>query len=660
MPKGHKAFLAMKVNMRKGHKPFLATKHLSLKKPALYRYTSLDRGEIRLLTLHRGPLKADLQISIEKVALIPDNPPIYEALSYYGGLPDYTVEISANEQRLYITQKLAAALAFLRYKDKPRKLWIDAICINRRDLKERSRQVKRMGDIYKLADRVVGWLGPKTERSSTGVKILEDMSTIKVEPGNQVLEPASLDVHRLRKDVRFPQRLRDFLAIGAVIKRPWFDRLWVQQEIRLAKRDPILLCGRDIIAWKSFCRAISYLHISSDSFKRKWAFSRNTLNAVHNLVTARSRSRFLDIMATTRNCGCHEPRDRVYAVLNLLQEKEALGIQPDYGKETIQVYQDAALRHIAHYKRLDILAFSGQRAMKRQAITWVPDWTVSVADKILSFEGLASGHSVSKYQHDGMGILSVTGSHSATVESASTIKCSTHETTIAELSRHIPLNALGDSYIAGGTLLDAYCATTCANQFRSTYLRPRPDLPHFPHSSEILHQILQSPNPPSGDHSNSTEAQKFLDTALHYCHGASFIKTREGYIGLAPRLAQPRDQICILPGCNWPMLLRPAPDSRHRVVGACYIHGLMHGEAFLGPVPEPYQAVSISDDASPRHTTGFQNHQTKEIQYHDPRVEGLSGHESMSETHPDGSLVRALTAQMLEERGVKLQNFDLV
>jgi hypothetical protein len=37
-------------------------------------------------------------------------------------------------------------------------LWIDTVCIDRQNTKERGQQVERMRDIYMLADRVVVWL----------------------------------------------------------------------------------------------------------------------------------------------------------------------------------------------------------------------------------------------------------------------------------------------------------------------------------------------------------------------------------------------------------------------------------------------------------------------------------------------------------------------
>ena len=67
-------------------------------------------------------------------------------------------------------------------------------------------------------------------------------------------------------------------------------------------------------------------------------------------------------------------------------------------------------------------------------------------------------------------------------------------------------------------------------------------------------------------------------------------QTRDGYIGLGPARMEVGDEIWILKGGSMPFLLRPAGEyefkrvsggKRHcyRLVGECYVHGLMYGEA---------------------------------------------------------------------------------
>ena len=55
------------------------------------------------------------------------------------------------------------ALRQLRRSYSGRLLWVDALCINKEDVKEGSQQAWLMGRTYFTLERVVAWLG--TERS---------------------------------------------------------------------------------------------------------------------------------------------------------------------------------------------------------------------------------------------------------------------------------------------------------------------------------------------------------------------------------------------------------------------------------------------------------------------------------------------------------------
>jgi hypothetical protein len=56
--------------------------------------------------------------------------------------------------------------------------------------------------------------------------------------------------------------------------------------------------------------------------------------------------------------------------------------------------------------------------------------------------------------------------------------------------------------------------------------------------------------------------------------------TQSGYIGLGPLTMQPTDMICVLVGCSVPVVIRDDAPNCHVLVGECYMHGIMDGEAF--------------------------------------------------------------------------------
>jgi Heterokaryon incompatibility protein (HET) len=105
-------------------------------------YSTLDGDRaIRLLQLHPGEPTDDIECTLigSSLSTSKGKQVGYTALSYVWGdqaLPQPT--ILCNGAILHITSNLGAALRTLRREEEQRTLWIDQICINQADLKERS------------------------------------------------------------------------------------------------------------------------------------------------------------------------------------------------------------------------------------------------------------------------------------------------------------------------------------------------------------------------------------------------------------------------------------------------------------------------------------------------------------------------------------------
>lgn len=74
------------------------------------------------------------------------------------------------------------------------------------------------------------------------------------------------------------------------------------------------------------------------------------------------------------------------------------------------------------------------------------------------------------------------------------------------------------------------------------------------------------------------EASPVTIDGLKFCLGRRFLITKSGFIGLAPPLAVPGDIVVILLGAPVPHVLR-RKDGYYTLVGECYVHGVMGGEA---------------------------------------------------------------------------------
>jgi len=97
---------------------------------------------------------------------------LYDALSYVWGIPHKNHSITLDNCSFGVTTNLYAALSRLRNRYIERVVWIDAICINQEDLKERGDQIQYMSKIYGKAKGVIVWLGEATADSDEAVKAI--------------------------------------------------------------------------------------------------------------------------------------------------------------------------------------------------------------------------------------------------------------------------------------------------------------------------------------------------------------------------------------------------------------------------------------------------------------------------------------------------------
>jgi hypothetical protein len=72
----------------------------------------------------------------------------YDALSYVWGKLDEFRYIRIDEHDVLVTPNLYKALLHLRHYSIERILWVDAVCINQKDIKEKEQQIRFMARIY--------------------------------------------------------------------------------------------------------------------------------------------------------------------------------------------------------------------------------------------------------------------------------------------------------------------------------------------------------------------------------------------------------------------------------------------------------------------------------------------------------------------------------
>jgi hypothetical protein len=177
-----------------------------------YRYTPLSPLSIRLLRLlPSGDNLKHLQCELFEYPLKhPDKSSHpYEALSYVWGSEEKPKSIAINDQNLHITQNLYTVLLHLQDHLCSRVIWIDAICIDQANKKEKEDQIPLIAEIYAKARRVVIWLGEAEDDSDRALEEIRLMG-----------EDVAVGLSNAKP---FQQ------AISKLLQRPWFERIWVRQ-----------------------------------------------------------------------------------------------------------------------------------------------------------------------------------------------------------------------------------------------------------------------------------------------------------------------------------------------------------------------------------------------------------------------------------------------
>jgi hypothetical protein len=208
---------------------------------------------IRILVLHPGsplePLRATLQHEVvcEKGAL-PNTyyvPKKYEAISYTWGSGSKPCSMLLNGCRMPLAQPLFNALVRLREPKKDRRLWADGLCINQEDHLEKASQVALMPQVYTYAAKVLVHLGEQSDSSELIPDLIRKITRLNSKELREN-RPRIEDIMSLGLP---PPNDRSWKALIQFFCRPWFSRIWIIQEVVLA-RDVRFFCGDWEMKWQ--------------------------------------------------------------------------------------------------------------------------------------------------------------------------------------------------------------------------------------------------------------------------------------------------------------------------------------------------------------------------------------------------------------------------
>lgn len=143
-------------------------------------------------------------------------------------------------------------------RNSSRTLWIDAICIDQRNLEERNKQVLHMKSLFQNASCVLMWLGTANRDDQIALQALSNMGNHAVSFSEEHSKNTNFPDYTKAKCIDCPLSNVEnavWRRIGSVFTdRPYWERHWVFQEVLLSKTASVV-CGHTTlpICWKMYC-----------------------------------------------------------------------------------------------------------------------------------------------------------------------------------------------------------------------------------------------------------------------------------------------------------------------------------------------------------------------------------------------------------------------
>jgi hypothetical protein len=264
-----------------------------------------DPGERTIRLLHLNPQRGDTNTEVSGclIETSVDDPLPYSALSYRWGEDKPHIPVELSSGTINVTANGYNALVALWRKGREFNLWMDAICIDQSNDREKAIQVAMMEKVYSKADNVIVWLGNSNEDADEALEWCKRISRcVAGQPLFKMSYKPNLLDRRTRRQAAIQLweftlsgvfrhlyiglvRLRSRLlqqtdldlnsvpdSVQSLFAREWFSRMWTVQEVALA-HEAVVRCGSKSIYWSHLVAGIQHAE--------KLHPTPATVNAVH-------------------------------------------------------------------------------------------------------------------------------------------------------------------------------------------------------------------------------------------------------------------------------------------------------------------------------------------------------------------------------------------
>ncbi|QDS72613.1 hypothetical protein FKW77_001710 [Venturia effusa] len=565
-----------------------------------HQYSPLEsHRHIRLLSVRTFRSKTNQSVVLyDMVTVTLDSAPPFEALSYVWGDAERPHNLFfANRRHLPITTSLSSALPLISTHCTTEYLWIDQICIDQGNVLERNHQVKIMGEIYRMAVRVLLYTGVFDSELSSILSIAED---------HEMRQCSLAELQSALEDL-LQYKGPSWLALNRFLKNEWFSRAWCFQEFALAK-DPRFLIGKRLVAFDILDRLTLAVYrieaLKVDQFQKGQQECITKLPGclrifdmarVRSELAALGRCRdFWQLLSNVApNSLCSDPRDILYAYLGLLEDNR-IEINADYDSGLQYILIKATKAVIKGTQDLSILGFVPRVNSSFSEDDGIPSWVADWRQREQCFSLTPPGRScpfsaaagrLHAYTQSGKR-LRVKGKVIARVaDCIGPSMMSNEHWTSRDLTSLLALKDKGHHIVAStsglSSVVDSHLLKRILRVILAGGIMMSERLEEEAHKDfeNILPSLL------TAYHSHEDGIVEERLSTLRYLSiialNRRLYSTNNGQLLLAHQDVEWGDRICIFHGSRVPVVVELFDFRRpfgYKVRGQCYLEGAMYGE----------------------------------------------------------------------------------
>ena len=562
--------------------------------------------------------------------------PPYDALSYTWGtalklenlyhMSMDSAALDSSGDIMEITQNLHGALVQLRDRVVRRRLWVDAVCIDQANIKERGEQVQIMRRIFTNATHVWIWLGLEESSTSDALQAIAMIDSHREKMGLSFTalkaitdEDPYTEILGLR-DITIDQRSTH--ALHRLFSRPWFRRIWVVQEVNVDCRKVEVLIGPKQVPWNHVGAAALWLGALRWSAPKPEA-SQGQRNA---MVMWQGRmfagATLPPLLDEAREYLATDAHDKVFALLGFPSFQrliEDFGFSANYTHSVSELYKLVAILSIKSTRTLEILSYVDHsqsphfdvetKSLSLSQVTmdssWVPRWDMETPYRSFPLQDYAHYRNRTNgvctsiepkgdaIQLNGLSIgdLLTTAEHIDWISDSSGLMMCNPDVLIhfwKAITQHKNARMSNEYFLIG--LSHAMTAGLDENYGPATKNSAQ-------HVADFIEFLLPMFSCEPCEHNSQTLRPAFYEMLLHmqrreylgdrtrYSRDVSWICTNRrlfytsgGFIGLGPSNIRANDVVAVLFGGHTPFLLRPRTGC-YQLIGEAYVYGMMDGEA---------------------------------------------------------------------------------